>query len=154
VTVWTDSGEVKIVISMDCWPLGRWVTATQSTTSCWCCRLLLWDCDDRSYSYYIVVSVNMCDWHMVVDKRTELCKSWQLLRFKRQPVVYIRIVGTHNTANEVTTTVSFTNPAPPSRRILMMADVSGFPLCSLGVPGTGGRCRPCGLESFDGNGSR
>lgn len=64
-------------------------------------RLLLWDCDDRSYSYYIESSVNIWDWEMVVDRTRENCKSWQVVRFPPRPVVFIRIVGTHNTANEV-----------------------------------------------------
>ncbi|GLH13655.1 BTB/POZ domain-containing protein 9 [Gryllus bimaculatus] len=64
-------------------------------------RLLLWDCDERSYSYYVEVSVNMWDWEVVADRTRESCRSWQLLRFPPRPVVYVRIVGTHNTANEV-----------------------------------------------------
>ncbi|XP_046382947.1 BTB/POZ domain-containing protein 9 isoform X2 [Ischnura elegans] len=74
-------------------------------------RLLLWDCDDRSYSYYIEVSVNSCDWELVADKTREVCRSWQTLRFKRRAVVFIRIVGTHNTANEVFHCVHFECPA-------------------------------------------
>lgn len=30
-----------------------------------------------------------------------LCRSWQTLKFDKQPAAFIRIVGTHNTANEV-----------------------------------------------------
>lgn len=63
--------------------------------------MLLWDCDLRAYSYYVEVSVNNIDWVMVADKTKEECRSWQLLRFKKQPVVFIRIVGILNTANEV-----------------------------------------------------
>lgn len=64
-------------------------------------RLLLWDCDDRSYSYYIETSINGNDWEIVADKMREQCRSWQSLRFTPRPVVFIKIVGTHNTANEV-----------------------------------------------------
>lgn len=64
-------------------------------------RLLLWDCDDRSYSYYIETSCNSMDWETVLDKTREHCRSWQNLEFPARPVVFIRIVGTHNTANEV-----------------------------------------------------
>ena len=64
-------------------------------------RLLLWDCDDRSYCYYIQVSPNGKNWELVVDKTRESCRSWQTLRFSPRPVVFIKIVGTHNTANEV-----------------------------------------------------
>ncbi|XP_075233957.1 BTB (POZ) domain containing 9 isoform X3 [Lycorma delicatula] len=74
-------------------------------------RLLLWDCDDRSYNYYVEVSVNLWDWDVVWDKRRENCKSWQTIRFERRPVVFIRIIGTHNTANEVFHCVHFECPA-------------------------------------------
>lgn len=63
--------------------------------------MLLWDCDDRLYSYYIEVSVNMWDWDMIIDKSHEQCTSWQTLHFEKKPVVFIRITGTQNTANEV-----------------------------------------------------
>lgn len=67
-------------------------------------RLLLWDCDDRSYSYYIEVSGNSWSWVLVADKTREACRSWQTIHFEpARPVVFIRIVGTHNTANEVKT---------------------------------------------------
>lgn len=75
-------------------------------------RLLLWDCDERSYSYYIEVSGNSWDWELVADKTKEACRSWQTLRFHpARPVVFIRIVGTHNTANEVFHCVHFECPA-------------------------------------------
>ena len=31
-----------------------------------------------------------------------LCRSWQYLSFEPRPVVFVRIVGVENTANEVT----------------------------------------------------
>ena len=74
-------------------------------------RLLLWDCDERSYSFYVEVSVNQRDWEVVCDRSRENCKSWQTIRFPRRPVVYIKIVGTHNTANEVFHCVHFECPA-------------------------------------------
>lgn len=64
-------------------------------------RLLLWDCDDRTYSFYIETSVNQKDWVMVVDKRKEQARSWQNFSFTPLPVIFIRIVGTRNTANEI-----------------------------------------------------
>lgn len=64
-------------------------------------RLLLWDCDNRSYSYYIEFSTNQQQWTKVVDRTKLACRSWQTLVFDQQPAVFIRIVGTHNTANEV-----------------------------------------------------
>ena len=44
-------------------------------------RLLLWDRDQRSYSFYIEVSMNDKDYVTVVDHRQFLCRSWQHLRF-------------------------------------------------------------------------
>ena len=64
-------------------------------------RLLLWDCDGRSYSYYIEVSTNQQHWTVVADKTKEACRSWQILTFEKRPITFIKIVGTHNTANEV-----------------------------------------------------
>ncbi|KAM4041506.1 BTB/POZ domain-containing protein 9 [Anomaloglossus baeobatrachus] len=75
-------------------------------------RLLLWDCDDRSYSYYIEVSKNQQQWTMVADRTKVPCRSWQNVTFDRQPTCFIRIVGTHNTANEVFHCVHFECPAP------------------------------------------
>lgn len=74
-------------------------------------RLLLWDCDDRSYSYYIEVSIDQKNWHMVVDKRNEPCKSWQNITFEKRAVAFVKIVGTSNTANEVFHCVHFECPA-------------------------------------------
>ncbi|XP_009706072.1 PREDICTED: BTB/POZ domain-containing protein 9-like [Cariama cristata] len=77
-------------------------------------RLLLWDCDDRSYSYYIEVSTNQQQWTMVADRTKISCKSWQTITFDKQPASFIRIVGTHNTANEVFHCVHFECPAQNS----------------------------------------
>ncbi|EAA04434.4 AGAP006714-PA [Anopheles gambiae str. PEST] len=74
-------------------------------------RLLLWDCDNRSYSFYIEVSANMTDWEVVVDKQSDHLKSWQHFAFQPKVVVYIRIVGTHNTANEMFHCVHFECPS-------------------------------------------
>ena len=38
------------------------------------CRLLLWDCDERAYSYYIEVSTDQKQWTRVADKSQEECK--------------------------------------------------------------------------------
>ncbi|XP_076245296.1 BTB (POZ) domain containing 9 [Calliopsis andreniformis] len=75
-------------------------------------RLLLWDCDNRSYSYYIEVSGDAWSWTVVADRTREACRSWQTIHFEPpRPVVFIRIVGTHNTANEVFHCVHFECPA-------------------------------------------
>lgn len=64
-------------------------------------RMLLWDCDTRTYSFYIETSTNRNDWKIAVDKRDEQLRSWQQFTFEPRPVVFIRIIGMHNTANEV-----------------------------------------------------
>uniref|UniRef100_A0A2M4BHM5 BTB/POZ domain-containing protein 9 n=2 Tax=Anopheles marajoara TaxID=58244 RepID=A0A2M4BHM5_9DIPT len=74
-------------------------------------RLLLWDCDNRSYSFFIEVSTNLKEWETVVDKRADHLKSWQSFTFPPKVVVYIRIVGTHNTANEMFHCVHFECPS-------------------------------------------
>jgi len=84
-------------------------------------RLLLWDCDERYYSYYIEVSCDQVNWRRIVDKTQEECRAWQILRFERQPMVFIRIVGTHNSANEVFHCVHFECPAQ-----VLIPDVAVF----------------------------
>uniref|UniRef100_S4RLR5 BTB/POZ domain-containing protein 9 n=1 Tax=Petromyzon marinus TaxID=7757 RepID=S4RLR5_PETMA len=74
-------------------------------------RLLLWDCDDRSYSFYVEVSTEQQTWHRVADRTKQACRSWQTITFDKRPVSFIRIVGTHNTANEVFHCVHFECPA-------------------------------------------
>ena len=64
-------------------------------------RLLLWDCDDRTYGYCIDVSCDQRSWTRVVDRSADACRSWQILTFTPQPVTFIKIIGTQNTANEV-----------------------------------------------------
>ena len=64
-------------------------------------RLLLWDCDDRTYSYYIEVSNDQKSWSKVVDKSSEPCRAFELIQFEAQVITFIKLVGTHNTANEV-----------------------------------------------------
>ncbi|CAF1098253.1 unnamed protein product [Adineta steineri] len=76
-------------------------------------RLLLWDCDNRSYSYYIETSYDNMTWSKVVDRQTAACRSWEILTFSPRIVVFIRICGTHNTANEVFHCVHFECPCRP-----------------------------------------
>jgi hypothetical protein len=93
-------------------------------------RLLLWDCDNRSYSYYIETSYDNMTWSRAVDKQTVACRyhtccalfhrtlpfrssSWEILTFSPRIVVFIRICGTHNTANEVFHCVHFECPCRP-----------------------------------------
>lgn len=64
-------------------------------------KMLLWDRDNRSYSYYIEVSANQTHWEKVIDYTAYRCRSWQFLYFLPRPVRYIKLVGTHNTVNKV-----------------------------------------------------
>lgn len=64
-------------------------------------KMLLWDKDNRSYSYFIEVSVNQKQWDRVVDYQEYYCRSWQYLYFTARAVRYIKLVGTHNTENKV-----------------------------------------------------
>lgn len=104
------------------------------------CRLLLWDCDDRSYSYYIEVSTDQHDWTLVADRMNEPCKSWQKLSFAKTPVIFVRIVGTHNTANEVFHCVHFECPALQETSVTANVDFTcGVPAAAsvAGIPVSG-----------------
>ena len=74
-------------------------------------RLLLWDVDSRSYSYYIQSSVNGWDWEEVVDKIRKSCQSWQVVEFSPRVVVYFKIVEVFNSAYEAFHCVHFECPA-------------------------------------------
>ena len=76
--------------------------------------LLLWDCEDQSYSYHVEVSTNQQQWTIVAERTKVACKSWQSVTVERQPASFIRIVGTHNTANEVFHYVHFECPEQQS----------------------------------------
>lgn len=62
---------------------------------------------------------------MVVDYTRENCKSWQLIRFSPRPVVFIRIVGTRNSANEVFHCVHFECPSCESQVSVTNEEASG-----------------------------
>ncbi|CAK1582357.1 unnamed protein product [Parnassius mnemosyne] len=74
-------------------------------------RMLLWDCDYRHYSYYVETSLNYWHWDMVADRTHDHCRSWQVIYFSPRPVSIIRIVGTHNSVNEVFHLVHLECPA-------------------------------------------
>lgn len=81
-----------------------------------CIKILLWDLDNRSYSYVIDTAVQENFWERVVDYSAYHCRSWQHLYFTKRAVKYIRIKGTHNTVNKVFHLVSmeamFTSNVP------------------------------------------
>ncbi|XP_002121668.4 BTB/POZ domain-containing protein 9-like [Ciona intestinalis] len=64
-------------------------------------KLLLWDKDNRSYSYYVEVSMDDKDWTRLIDYSKFLCRSWQDLHFTQRVVRYIRVVGTHSSQNKL-----------------------------------------------------
>ncbi|CAD6186594.1 unnamed protein product [Caenorhabditis auriculariae] len=93
-------------------------------------RILLWDCDDRFYSYYVEVSDDQLTWKKIVDRTRMKCRSWQYLVFEPTRAVFIRLTGTRNSSNEVFHVVHLECPAdetaekpPPSFAI--PDDVSG-----------------------------
>lgn len=75
------------------------------------CRILLWDCDERAYSFFIESSIDQKNWDVIVDKRNAQLKSWQHMSFSPRPIVYIRIVGTFNSVNEIFHIVHFETPS-------------------------------------------
>ncbi|CAH8633453.1 unnamed protein product [Dicrocoelium dendriticum] len=77
-------------------------------------RFLLWDLDDRTYSYSVHVSTNREDWRLVHDATRDRCQSWQLITFPLQLVTFIRVVGSYNSANEVFHMVHLECPYPPA----------------------------------------
>ena len=68
-----------------------------------CVRFLLWDRDERYYRYKLEVCADDKGetWAPVADHTgpAEKCRSWQVVRFKAQPVKLIRLTGTYNSAN-------------------------------------------------------
>lgn len=64
-------------------------------------KILLWDRDMRSYSYFVEVSVNQTQWDRVVDHSSYNCRSWQYIYFPARSVKFIKVIGTHNTVNKV-----------------------------------------------------
>ncbi|CAB3234779.1 unnamed protein product [Arctia plantaginis] len=86
-------------------------------------RMLLWNRDNRSYAYYIEVSVDQKDWVRVIEHSDYFCRSWQNLYFESRVVQYIKLVGTSNTVNKEFRVVSLealhTARVPPLRNGLI-----------------------------------
>uniref|UniRef100_A0A7E4ZWG8 BTB domain-containing protein n=1 Tax=Panagrellus redivivus TaxID=6233 RepID=A0A7E4ZWG8_PANRE len=61
-------------------------------------KLLLWDGDDRVYSYNVEVSVDQVKWMQVVFE--EKVASWRKIHLHRQPVVFVKLTGTFNSVND------------------------------------------------------
>ncbi|CAB3397997.1 unnamed protein product [Caenorhabditis bovis] len=77
-------------------------------------KILLWDCDDRYYSYYVSVSADQVEWKTIVDRTKKKCRGWQYLEFDPVPIVFIKLVGTRNSTNEVFHVVHLEAPADPN----------------------------------------
>lgn len=60
---------------------------------------------------------------MVVDRRNDRTRSWQNFHFTPRPVVYIRIVGTRNTANEIFHCVHLECPTQDKNYLKKIADM-------------------------------
>lgn len=91
-------------------------------------KILLWDLDPRHYSYVIDVSVENELWERVIDYSEYHCRSWQYLYFEKRPVRFIRITGTHNSANRIFHLVSveamFTQAVPKLSSGLIVPSVN------------------------------
>lgn len=87
------------------------ITAGDSSLPLVSFRFLLWDLDSRAYSYIVEVSQDRLNWIVVFDATQMLCRSWQTIKFPLQPVTFIRITGTGNTANDVFHIVHLECPA-------------------------------------------
>ncbi|RZC41762.1 F5 F8 type C domain containing protein [Asbolus verrucosus] len=61
--------------------------------------MMLWDKEMRYYCYYVEVSLDQRKWKKVIDYSHSSCRSYQNLFLEEEIVQYIRVVGTHNTAN-------------------------------------------------------
>ncbi|MCW8129316.1 MAG: discoidin domain-containing protein [Planctomycetota bacterium] len=62
-------------------------------------RFLLWDKDDRQFTYIAYVSPDGKEWRAVKDTSDKPTRSWQDIRFDLQPVKAVRIKGLTSTAN-------------------------------------------------------
>lgn len=64
-------------------------------------KMSLYSLENDSYSYFIEVSVDMTNWHRVVDHSNYLCRSLQNLYFPCRTIRYIRLVGTKTFFSDV-----------------------------------------------------
>jgi BTB/POZ domain-containing protein 9 len=55
----------------------------------------------KLYLFNTINTLDKTNWKIAVDRRNVECKSWQFLQFDQRSIVFIRITGTHNTANDV-----------------------------------------------------
>lgn len=67
-------------------------------------EMLLRDADQRSYSYYIDVSLDGTQYKRLIDRTTTYCRSWQFLHFSTHPVQFIKLVGTRDLDSSLWTT--------------------------------------------------
>lgn len=57
-------------------------------------RILLIDIDNRSYSYFVDISLDGVTYERLIDCTRNYCRSWQNLYFSPQPFKFIKLVGT------------------------------------------------------------
>ncbi|XP_064646425.1 BTB/POZ domain-containing protein 9-like [Lineus longissimus] len=72
---------------------------------------LLLDTLNRTYAYKVEVSKNLKDWELVADTGDRMMKSLQVIRFREQPVTFIRITGTRSSLDGYLHIVHFECPA-------------------------------------------
>lgn len=64
-------------------------------------RFLLWDKDERQFTYIAYVSPDGTNWRMVKDTTGKPTRSWQDIRFDLQPVKAVRLKGLTSTSNSL-----------------------------------------------------
>jgi hypothetical protein len=61
---------------------------------------LLWDLDDRTFTYRIETSSDGVEWDLAVDKSEGAWSSWQVDRFSARSAKYIRFTGLSNSSGQ------------------------------------------------------
>jgi hypothetical protein len=63
-------------------------------------QMLLFDLDDRYYSYRIDTSVDGINWEPAMDKSTAEARGWQVDQFAPRTAKYIRLTGVRNSTGQ------------------------------------------------------
>jgi hypothetical protein len=63
-------------------------------------QMLLFDLDDRYYSYRIDTSVDGINWEPAMDKSTAKARGWQVDQFTPRTAKYIRLTGVRNSTRQ------------------------------------------------------
>ena len=61
---------------------------------------LLWDLDDRTFTYRIETSSDGVEWDLAVDKSDGAWSSWQVDTFSARSAKHIRFTGLSNSSGQ------------------------------------------------------